>query len=76
VPIWFTFSSSALQAAWMARGLLRIVEQIVAHDERSSGEHGAELRPTLPIVLGQSVLDADDRKSLDPTGQVRDHFVG
>src|SRR3954468_22383260 len=50
-------------------------EQIVADELATIAKRLRELRPPIPIILGQAVLDGDDRVLTQPLGVERDHSV-
>ena len=64
VPIWFTFTSSALPifVAMPSRQDLRVGDEHVVADELDRvAERLREHLPALPVAFGEAVLDRDDR---------------
>ena len=51
-------------------------EQVVADDLDAFVQALGERRPSLPVVLGQGVLDRHDRVRVDQLGEERDHLLG
>ena len=51
-------------------------EQIVAEGEGAGVNRLAEARPVEPIILGQSIFDADDGVSPSPFANHFDHAAG
>ena len=51
-------------------------EQVVADDLHAVAEGVGERDPAVPVLLGQRVLDRDDREGVDQLGVVRGHLVG
>ena len=51
-------------------------QQVVADDLQLCARRVGEAREAVQVVLGQRVLDRDDRIALDPAQQHLDHAVG
>ena len=50
-------------------------QQVVAHQLDLAADPLVQQRPALPVVLGHSVFDADDREAVDPVGPEVDHLA-
>ena len=79
VPIWLTLTRiefAALSDEALREALRVRDEQVVADDLHLVADLGGEGRPALPVVLGQRVLDGDERVVRDEVGVVRGHVGG
>ena len=79
VPIWLSLISTEFAelssiARWM-RVRVRD-EQVVADELDPVAEPTGELGPAGPVVLGQAVLDRDDREPVRPVGPEIDELAG
>ena len=78
VPIWLSLMSTELAAASsMPRAMRARVrhEQVVTDELDATAEPLGQLPPADPVVLGQAVLDRDDRVAVDPVGPQLDELV-
>src|SRR5581483_6210774 len=50
-------------------------QQVIAHELHTVAQPGAQLRPPLPIILGQAILERDDRILVTPARPEVDQLV-
>ena len=50
-------------------------EQVITHDLQAMPVEGGEVFPALPVILGETVFNRDDRVLVDPVGPEFHHLV-
>ena len=79
VPIWLSLIRTLFAAPSVDRPLDPLGvrhEQVVADELDAVAEPARQLGPAGPVVLGQAVLDRDDRVAVDPVGPEVDQLAG